>query len=140
MTLQNVMLDLHRQLAAVQSQADLARIMGLALTGSFACERLIVLRRDRTSKHFESVAEIGDVPAELHEEAPAIAARIAPFLPHVPLLAPLQPPFADAAAAPVQRLAALGFVRAVWLNVEKQVDWLVIVGPQLSAEEYDPLH
>lgn len=137
MTLQNVMLDLHRQLAAVESQADLARTMGLALTGSFACERLAVLRRDRTSKHFESVAEIGDVPAELHEEAPSLAARLAPVLPHGPLLAPLLPPVAEAVAAPAQRLTRLGFVRAIWLNVEKQVDWLVFVGPKLSGEDYD---
>ena len=137
MTLQSVMLDLHRQLAAVESQSDLARTLGLALTGSFACERLVVLRRDRTTKHFESVSEIGDVPAALHEEAPGLAARVAPFLPHVPLLAPLLPPFSEGVAEPVQRLTALGFVRAVWLNVEKQVDWLVLVGPKLSGEEYD---
>src|SRR5262249_39853168 len=47
MTLQNVLLDLHRQLGASQSQTELARTLGLALTGSFACERLLVLRRDR---------------------------------------------------------------------------------------------
>ncbi len=137
MTLQAVMLDLHRQLAGAQSQADLARTMGLALTGSFACERLVVLRRGRGNKHFESVAEIGDVPAALHEEAPSLAARIAPFLPHVGQLAPLLPPFADAAADAAQRLSALGFVRTAWLNVEKQIDWLVLVGPKLSGSEYD---
>jgi signal transduction histidine kinase len=83
------------------------------------------------------VSEIGDVPAALHEVAPGLAARVAPFLPHVPLLAPLVPPFSESVAEPVQRLTALGFVRAVWLNVEKQVDWLVLVGPKLSGEEYD---
>jgi signal transduction histidine kinase len=137
MTLQSVMLDLHRQLASASSQGDLARTMGLALTGSFACERLVVLRRDRAHKHFESVAEIGDVPATLHEEAPALAARLAPFLPHVAPLAVLLPPFAEVAAEPAQRLAALGFVRAAWLHVEKQVEWLVFVGPKLSGRDYD---
>ena len=137
MTLQSVMLDLHRQLAAVESQSDLARTLGLALTGSFACERLVVLRRDRSTKRFESVAEIGDVPAALHEDAPTLAARVAPFLAHMPLLTPLLPPFSETVAEPVQRLSALGFVRAVWLNVEKQVDWLVLVGPKLSGDEYD---
>jgi signal transduction histidine kinase len=136
MTLQAVMLDLHRQLAGAESQADLARGMGLALTGSFACERLVVLRRER-NRPFESVAEIGDVPAALHEEAPALASRLAPFLPHVAPLAPLLPPFAEVATEPAQRLAALGFVRAAWLNVERQIDWLVFVGPKLSGAEYD---
>ena len=137
MTLQTVMLDLHRQLAGSASQADLARSMGLALTGSFACERLVVLRRDRIHRHFESVAEIGDVPGALHEEAPNLAAQIAPFLPHVPPLSPLLPATADAVATAVTRLTALGFERAAWLNVEKQVDWLVLVGPKLSGAKYD---
>jgi signal transduction histidine kinase len=137
LTLQSVMLDLHRQLATAESQADLARIMGLALTGSFACERLVVLRRDRITNRFDSGAEIGDVPAALHEEAPQLAASLAPFLPHVAPLATLLPAFAEAIAAPAERLAALGFVRAAWLNVEKQVDWMILVGPKLSGAEYD---
>jgi len=37
----------------------------------------------------------------------------------------------------VTRLTALGFERAAWLNVEKQVDWLVLVGPKLSGAKYD---
>jgi signal transduction histidine kinase len=137
MTLQSVMLDLHGQLAVAQSQAELGRTMGLALTGSFGCERLVVLRRDRTTRTFEMAAEIGDVPAALHEEAPLLAARLSPFLPHVAPLAPLLPAFADAVSDAAERLAALGFVRAAWLNVAKQVDWLVFVGPKLSGAEYD---
>ncbi len=137
MTLQMVMLDLHRQLASSTSQSDLARTLGLALTGSFACERLVVLRRDRTSRSFESVAEIGDVPAALHEDAPALAARIAPFLPHVAPLSTLLPPAAEAVGDAARRLTGLGFIRAAWLNVEKQVDWLVLVGPKLSGADYD---
>lgn len=137
MTLQTVMLDLHRQLAGSASQADLARSMGLALTGSFACERLVVLRRDRVHRHFESVAEIGDVPSALHEEAPGLAAQVAPFLPHVPPLSPLLPAAADAVTAAATRLSGLGFERAAWLNVEKQVDWLVLVGPKLTGAKYD---
>ena len=136
-TLQAVLLDLHRQLGAAQSQADLARTMGLALTGSFACERLVVLRRSRASKQFESVAEIGDVPAALHESAPQLAARMAPFLPHVPPLAPLLPAFSEAVQDAAQRLDGLGFVRAAWLHVDKQIEWLVFVGPKLSGEEFD---
>lgn len=137
MTLQSVMLDLHGQLAAAESQAELGRIMGLALTGSFGCERLVVLRRDRSTRMFETAAEIGDVPAPLHEEAPLLAARLAPFLPHVAPLSPLLPPFADAIADAAERLGSLGFVRAAWLNVAKQVDWLVFVGPKLSGADYD---
>lgn len=137
MTLQNVMLDLHRQLASSASQSELARSMGLALTGSFACERLVVLRRDRVRHHFEAVAEIGDVPLALHGEAPALAAVVAPFLPHLPPLSPLLPAAAEAAKPATTRLAALGFERAAWLNVEKQVDWLVLVGPKLSGAKYD---
>jgi signal transduction histidine kinase len=137
MTLQNVMLDLHRQLASAQSQADLARTMALALTGSFACERLAVLRRVRGGRGFESVAEIGDVPATLHESAPGLAQRLAPFLPHLPPLVPLLPPFSEAVAETAQALAAQGFVRAAWLNVEKQMDWLVLVGPKLAGNDYD---
>lgn len=136
-TLQAVLLDLHRQLGAAESQADLARTMGLALTGSFACERLVVLRRSRASKQFASVAEIGDVPAALHESAPQLAARMAPFLPHVAPLAPLLPAFSEAVQDAAQRLTGLGFVRAAWLHVDKQVEWLVFVGPKLSGEEYD---
>jgi signal transduction histidine kinase len=135
--LQAVLLDLHRQLGAAHSQADLARTMGLALTGSFACERLVVLRRSRVSKQFESVAEIGDIPATLHEAAPQLAARIAPFLPHVAPLAPLLPPFSEAVQDAAQRLSALGFARAAWLHVDKQVEWLVLVGPKLSGDAYD---
>lgn len=137
MTLQTVLLDLHRQLAESASQAALARTMGLALTGSFGCERLAVLRRDRVHRHFESVAEIGDVPSALHGEAPALAAQIAPFLPHLAPLAPLVPAVTEAVAAAAARLAGFGFERAGWLNVEKQVDWLVLVGPKLSGTKYD---
>jgi signal transduction histidine kinase len=137
MTLQNVMLDLHRQLASAESQADLARTMALALTGSFACERLAVLRRVRGGRGFESVAEIGDVPATLHESAPALALRLAPFLPHMQPLTPLLPPFSEAVAEAAQALVDQGFVRAAWLNVEKQIDWLVLVGPKLSGNDYD---
>ena len=137
LTLQSVMLDLHRQLASAESPGDLARTMGLALAGSFACERLVVLRRGRGPRPFESVAEIGDVPAALHEEAPALAARLAPFVAHAAPLAPLQPPLSEAAAEPARRLGELGFVRAAWLNVDKQIDWLVLVGPKLSGAGYD---
>jgi signal transduction histidine kinase len=137
MTLQTVMLDLHRQLAGSRSQAELARTMALALTGSFACERLAVLRRDRAGRRFESVAEIGDVPATLHEEAPLLAARVAPVLPHVAPLTPLLPAAAESIADATQRLVELGFERAAWLNVEKQVDWLVLVGPKLTRAAYD---
>lgn len=137
MTLQSVMLDLHRQLASAASQSDLARTMALALTGSFACERLVVLRRDRATKQFESVAEIGDVPAALHAGAPQLAARLAPFLPHLQPLAPLLPPFSEALHEPAQKLQDLGFVRAAWLHVERQVEWLVLVGPKLSGKDYD---
>jgi signal transduction histidine kinase len=137
MTLQTVMLDLHRQLAGSRSQADLARTMALALTGSFACERLVVLRRDRAGRRFEQVAAIGDVPATLHEEAPPLAARLAPFLPHLEPLAPLVTVAAEAFADAAARLAQLGFERSAWLNVEKQVDWLVLVGPKLTGSAYD---
>ena len=136
---QAVLLDLHRQLGAAETQADLARTLGLVLTGSFACERLAVLRRARGGGHFESVAEIGDVPAALHEEAPALAARLAPFLPHLQPLVPLLPAFAAAVAEPAERLSALGFARAAWLNVEKQVEFLVLAGPKLSGADYDEL-
>lgn len=137
MTLQSVMLDLHRQLASAESQSDLARTMALALTGSFACERLVVLRRDRVTKQFESVAEIGDVPADLHADAPQLAARLAPFLPHVQPLSALLPAFSEALQEPAQKLQSLGFVRAAWLHVEKQVEWIVLVGPKLSGKDYD---
>jgi signal transduction histidine kinase len=137
LTLQTVMLDLHRQLAGAQSQAELARTMALALTGSFACERLAVLRRDRSGRHFESVAEIGDVPLALRHAGPALATRLAPFLPHVAPLSPLVPAASDAVADAAEQLVAFGFERAAWLNVEKQVDWLVLVGPKLTDSTYD---
>ena len=137
LTLQTVMLDLHRQLAGATSQPELARTMALALTGSFACERLAILRRDRAGRRFESVAEIGDVPVTLHQTGAALALRVAPFLPHMPLLSPLLPAVADAVADAAQQLHALGFERAAWLNVEKQVDWLVLVGPKLTGTAYD---
>jgi signal transduction histidine kinase len=137
LTLQSVMLDLHRQLALVTSQAELARTMALALTGSFGCDRLLVLRRDALHRQFEPVASTGAVSDELHREAAVLAARLAPFLPHVPLLAPLVPPFATAVAAQTERLVALGCVRAVWLHVDKQVDWVVFVGRKLAGGDYD---
>src|SRR5262245_20391601 len=137
MTLQNVLLDLHRQLGASQSQTDLARTLGLALTGSFACEGLLVLRRGPVQRRFEPVAAIGAVPAGIHTEAAELAAALAPFLPHVPPLSPLEPPIATSLAPAVARLVALGFERAAWLNVEKQIDWLVLVGPKLSGASYD---
>jgi signal transduction histidine kinase len=137
MTLQNVLLDLHRQLGASQSPTELARTLGLALTGSFACERLLVLRRDSAHRRFEAVAAIGAVPAGIHAETVDLAAALSPFLPHVPPLSPLEPPIAASLAPCVARLVALGFERAAWLNVEKQVDWLVLVGPKLSGASYD---
>ena len=73
MTLQSVLLDLHRQLASVQSQEELARTMALALTGSFASERLLVLRAETPRRRFKLVAERGDVPADLRQAAAEIA-------------------------------------------------------------------
>ncbi len=138
MTLQSVLLDLHRQLASVSSQEELARTMALALVGSFACERLVVLRTDGERRRFRSVAHRGDVPAELLAAGAEIATLLAPFLPHVEPLAPLQSPTSSPALAPaMQRCAALGITRAAWLNVDRQVDWIVLVGPKLSGREYD---
>lgn len=137
LTLQSVMLDLHRQLASANSMEDLARTLALALTGCFGCDRLLVLRRDTQQRKFTPVAATGDVSNALYEEASGLATRLAPFLPHVPLLAPLVPPFAGAVLADTGRLAALGCVRAVWLHVDKQVDWVVLVGRKLAGGDYD---
>lgn len=137
MTLQSVLLDLHRQLAAQKSLAELARTMALALVGSFACERLVVLRRDGARQRFGTVASRGDVSEALLQAAPEIATMLAPFLPHVEPLAVLQPPFAAALAPTAARCQELGLVRAAWLNVERQIDWVVLVGPKLSQREYD---
>jgi signal transduction histidine kinase len=136
MTLQSVLLDLHRQLASVSSQEELARTMALALVGSFACERLVVLRTDDERRGFRPVAHRGDVSAALLAAGADIARSLAPFLPHAEPLAPLQS--ASPALEPtMQRCAALGIARAAWLNVDRQVDWVVLVGPKLSGREYD---
>ncbi len=99
MTMQSVLLDLHRQLASVQSQHELARTMALALTGAFGSARLVVLRAEADRRSFQTVAQRGDVPPALLQAAPQIAAQLAPFLPHVEPLSALQPPFAAALEA-----------------------------------------
>jgi signal transduction histidine kinase len=137
MTLQSVLLDLHRQLATSDSQEQLAVTMGLALTGSFGCERLVVLRAERPRHPYQLVSQTGDVSPALRVAAPEVASALAPFLPHVQPLAPLAPPFAGVVEAAAQRATKLGIVRAAWLNVDDQVDWLVLVGPKLAGGDYD---
>ena len=137
MTLQSVLLDLHRQLATSDSQERLAVTLGLALTGSFGCERLAVLRAERPRRHYQLVSQTGDVSPALRVAAPELAAALAPFLPHVQPLAPLEPPFAAVVETAARQATQLGIVRAAWLNVDDHVDWLVLVGPKLAGEEYD---
>jgi signal transduction histidine kinase len=137
MTLQSVLLDLHRQLASVGSQEELARTMSLALTGSFGCERLVILRTEVERRVFAPVSQTGDVSEALRVASPELAKELAPVLPHVPLLHPLLPATTDALADTVQRAIRLGVARAAWLNVDRKMDWLVLVGPKLSRREFD---
>ena len=135
MTLQALLLDLHRQLASVGSQEELARTMALALTGSFACERIVVLRAATFKRRFDLMARVGDSSEELQDAAPRIASELAPFLPHLAPLVAL-----DAAVPPratLDRCAKLGISRAAWLNVDGKVDWIVLIGPKFSRAEYD---
>ncbi|UCE03388.1 MAG: HAMP domain-containing histidine kinase [Candidatus Latescibacterota bacterium] len=137
MTLQSVLLDLHRQLASVGSQEELARTMALALTGSFGCERLVILRTEVERRAFAPVSQTGDVSEALRVASPELAKELAPVLPHLPLLHPLLPAMTDALADTVQRATRLGVARAAWLNVDRKLDWLVLVGPKLSRREFD---
>lgn len=137
MTLQSVLLDLHRQLAAVGSQEELARTMALALTGSFGCERLVILRTETEQRGFAPVSQTGDVSDALRIASPELARELAPFLAHVPLLTALLPPISEAAAESAHRATRLGVARAAWLNVDRKMDWLVLIGPKLSGREYD---
>ena len=136
MTLQSVLLDLHRQLASVESLEELARTMALALMGSLACERLVVLRTEER-RRFRIVASRGDVSTALQESAADIAGQLAPFLPHAEPLAALHPPLSSALHGVAAQCETLGLARAGWLNVDRLVDWVVLVGPKLSGHEYD---
>lgn len=137
MTLQGLLLDLHRQLASVGSQEELARSMALALTGSFACERIVVLRSEGTRRRFEVMARVGDGSEELLGAAPRLASELAPFLGHVAPLVALESAIPHEARATLDRCAKLGVSRAAWLNVEGQVDWILLIGPKFSRAEYD---
>lgn len=137
MTLQGLLLDLHRQLASVGSQEELARTMALALTGSFACERIVVLRAETLKRRFELMARVGDSSEELQTAAPRLATELAPFLPHLVPLVSLDTAVPHEARATLDRCARLGISRAAWLNVDGKVDWIVLIGPKFSRAEYD---
>jgi len=136
-TLQSVALDLHRQFATVTSPEELARVLSLALVGSFACERLAVMRCDLEREGYQLVAHTGDViPAKMND-ARSCCQRLAPFLPHQPLLASLEPSFSSESTPASEALLQLGFERVAWLDVEQQVQFVILLGPKMTRLPWD---
>ena len=136
-TLQSVALDLHRQFAHVDSHEELARVLSLALTGSFACERLAVLRCDDKRQGFQLVAHSGDVEAVRLNDLHGCCRNLAPLLPHQPLLAPVLPAFSTSTSDVAQTLDGLGFERLAWLDVEDAVQFIVLLGPKMTSLPWD---
>jgi signal transduction histidine kinase len=136
-TLQSVALDLHRQFAHVDSQEELARVLSLALMGSYACERLAILRCDEKRQGFRLVAHAGDVEPARMNDLRGCCRNLAPLLPHQPLLAPLLPPFSTSTHDVAHALGDRGFERVAWLDVEGDVQFIVLLGTKMTALPWD---
>jgi signal transduction histidine kinase len=136
-TLQSVALDLHRQFTTVTTPEELARVLSLALVGSYACERLAVLRCDEPRQGFRLVAHAGDVvPARLNDLR-GCCRNLAPLLPYQQPLAPLQPAFSTSTQETAAALTTLGFERAAWLDVDREIQFIVLLGPKMTRLPWD---
>ena len=136
-TLQSVALDLHRQFAHVDSPEELARVLSLVLMGSYACNRLAILRCDDKRQGFQLVAHAGDVEPARMNDVRGCCRNLAPLLPHQQLLSPLMPPFSTSTHDIAHTLDTLGFERIAWLDVDGQMQFIVLFGGKMTSLPWD---